>query len=115
MSAQIYHNPRCSKSRETLAILEEKGVQIEVIEYLKTPPEPSALSALLEKMGVEPLDMMRKNESVFKELGLADKGVNREALIAAMAENPVLIERPIVVTAKGAKICRPPELVHSLL
>ncbi|HAM46373.1 MAG TPA: arsenate reductase (glutaredoxin) [Alphaproteobacteria bacterium] len=115
MSVKIYHNPRCSKSRQTLALLEEKGVSAEVIEYLKTPPSTEELSEILTMLGMAPRDLMRKKEAPYKEQGLDDPGKSNEALIAAMHANPVLIERPIVVANGKAAIGRPPEQVLDIL
>ena len=111
----IYHNPRCSKSRQTLALLEERGIEPEIVRYLETPPEAAALEDLLAKLGKSPRELLRKGEEPYKALGLADTGLADEALIAAMAENPVLIERPIVVHGERAVLGRPPENVLELL
>lgn len=116
MKVQIYHNPRCSKSRNTLAILEENGVKPEVVEYLKEPPTKSELKAILSMLSIAPRDLMRKGESEYKELGLADKSLTDEQLIDAMLHTPKLIERPIVVVDnKKAVIGRPPEKVLSII
>lgn len=114
MDVTIYHNPACSKSRETLALLREKGVEPVVIEYLKTPPSAEELDAILTKLGKEPREVIRKNEDEYKSLGLGDLSRAREALIWAMAENPRLIERPIVVRGERAALGRPPENVLTL-
>lgn len=111
----IYHNPRCSKSRETLKLLQEEGVEPEVIEYLKDPPSVSELEEILKKLGAEPEAIVRKKEAAFKDLGL-DKGLpERKKLLSILHENPVLIERPIVVKGKKAVIGRPPENARELL
>ena len=115
MSVKIYHNPRCSKSRQTLALLEERGVEAEVIRYLETPPSASALKSILKALGMNPRDLMRKKETAYKELGLADESMTDAALVNAMAENPILIERPIVVNGARAAIGRPPESVLEIL
>ena len=115
MSVKIYHNPRCSKSRQTLALLEEKGIKPEIVEYLKTPPSAAELSDILGKLGLEPRDLMRRKEPPYKELNLADPGLSRDALIAAMVENPVLIERPIVLNKGKAALGRPPEDVLKIV
>ncbi len=115
MKATIYHNPRCSKSRQTLALLEEKGIDLEIIEYLKTPPDQQTLQDILTKLDIKPLDLMRKGESVFNELKLEDKIEDTQALLDAMVENPILIERPIVLANGKAAIGRPPESVLDIL
>ena len=115
MNVIIYHNRRCSKSRATLAILEEKGVPLEIVEYLKTPPSKSDLSKILDKLGMEPRDLMRKNEGRYQALNLADKTLDHGSLIDAMVENPILIERPVVVNGDKCVLCRPPENVLEIL
>ena len=109
----IYHNPRCSKSRQTLALLRERGIEPEIIEYLVTPPDAERLKELLAMMGKSPRDIMRKKEA--KEAGLDDPALDDDALIAGMAANPIVIERPIVVVAGQARLGRPPENVLNLL
>jgi arsenate reductase len=111
----IYHNPRCSKSRATMNILEEKGIAPEIIEYLETPPDAATLDIFLGKLGMEPRDLMRKGEAPYKELGLKDPAKRREELIVAMVENPTLIERPIVVNGEKISLGRPPENVLDIL
>lgn len=115
MTVTIYHNPRCSKSRQTLALLEEKGVEPEIVLYLESPPSKSALKDLVKKLGLKSArDLMRIKEAPYTELKL--EGVTAEtALIDAMAENPILIERPIVVNGAKAAIGRPPEAVLAIL
>ena len=113
MSVTIYHNPKCGTSRKVLAALREAGHAPTVIEYLKTPPSKSELKSLFKRMGIRPADGVRKKEKVFAQLKLAT--ADDEALLAAMAEHPILIERPIVVSAKRARICRPPETVKEFL
>ena len=112
MNTKIYHNPRCSKSRQTLSLLEENGVQPEIVEYLKTPPSSEELSNIISMLNIKPQDLLRKKEDIFKELDLDlddDKKV-----IDAMVKHPKLIERPIVVHGDKAKIGRPPEGVLAL-
>lgn len=111
----IYHNPRCSKSRAAMKILEEKGIEPEVIEYLKTPPDAKTLDGLLTKLGMEPRQLMRKGEAPYKELGLADETKDRAALIDAMVATPILIERPIVVKDGKVALGRPPENILAIL
>ena len=115
MKAIIYHNPRCSKSRRTLALLEEKGIEVKVVDYLNTPPDKQTLQEILSKLNIVAMDLTRKGESIFKELKLADKPDDEQALLNAMIENPILIERPIVLANGKAKIGRPPESVLDIL
>jgi arsenate reductase (glutaredoxin) len=115
MSVTIYHNPRCSKSRQTLALLEEKGVRPKIVEYLKTPPSAAELKRILKKLGLAGRDIVRKGEPAYAELGLKGKDLDEDALIALMVENPILIERPIVVAGDKAAIGRPPEAVLEIL
>jgi arsenate reductase len=115
MSVKIYHNPRCGKSRQTLQLLQEQGIQPEIIEYLKTPPSAEELNEILQKLGIEPRDLMRKNEAEYKASGLNDESLDRQALIKGMINHPILIERPIVVANNKAAIGRPPEAVLTIL
>ncbi len=116
MSITIYHNPRCSKSRQTLQLLEEKGIQPEIIRYLDQPPSVETLENLLAKLGMEdPRQLMRKKEAEYKALGLDDPALERQALLEAMHKHPKLIERPIVVHGDRARIGRPPEAVLEIL
>jgi arsenate reductase len=112
----IYHNPRCSKSRQALALLQERGCDVEVIEYLKDPPDADQLEKFCRKMGLQPLELMRRKEARFRELGLSEKDSrsNREWL-EIMADNPILIERPIVVHEGRVALGRPPERVLKIL
>ena len=111
----FYHNPRCSKSRSALGILEKKGADFEIIEYLKTPPSASELAAICQKLGVEPTAITRSKEPLFKELGLSLKDDRSpQEWFEILAANPKLIERPIVVSGKQAIIGRPPENVLAL-
>ncbi len=112
---KIYHNPRCSKSRETLALLEERGESPDVVEYLKTPPSASELHELLQLLGLAPRELLRTKEAEYKELGLDDPGLDDQALISAMVSHPRLIERPIVIKDGKAAIGRPPSLVLEIL
>ena len=115
MSVTIYHNPRCSKSCETLALLNERGLEVDIVEYLETPPDAATLAVLLGGLGLEPRELMRRKETAYKDLGLDDPALDRTALIAAMARNPVLIERPIVVAGRRVALGRPPEAVLEIL
>jgi arsenate reductase (glutaredoxin) len=115
MSLTIYHNPRCGKSRAALQLIREKDAEVSVVEYLKTPPSAEELENLLNLLGLEPRDLMRKGEAVYKEAGLNNPALDRTALIAAMVEHPILIERPIVISNGKAVIGRPPEKVLEIL
>ncbi|PLY14311.1 MAG: arsenate reductase (glutaredoxin) [Sedimenticola sp.] len=115
MSVKIYHNPRCSKSRQTLQLLQEKGVEPEITEYLKTPPDKATLERILKMLGLEPRQLMRTKESEYQALGLDNPDLTREQLIQAMVDNPKLIERPIVINNGKAMIGRPPEKVLDIL
>ena len=115
MSVTIYHNPRCSKSRQTLALLEEKGIEPTIVEYLKTPPAKADLDRILTLLGKEPRELMRKKEEPYGANNLGDESLSRDDLIAAMVENPILIERPIVLANGKAAIGRPPESVLDIL
>lgn len=115
MSVKIYHNPRCSKSRETLKLLEEKGIQPDVVEYLKHPPTTEELTDILNKLGLQPRQLMRTQETEYKENGLDDKSLSDAELIAAMIRIPKLIERPIVLANDKAAIGRPPENILNIL
>ena len=109
----LYHNPRCSKSREALRLLRERGEEPELIEYLKTPPDAKELRRLLRLLGKKPSEVVRTGESVYRELNLG--GADEDALLAAIAKHPILLERPVAVAGKTAVIGRPPETVLDLL
>ncbi len=111
----IYHNPRCSKSRQTLQLLEEKGVEPDVVLYLETPPSADELKGLLKKLGIGARQLLRKGEDAYKENNLKDESLSDEQLIAAMVAHPKLIERPIVVNGDKAVLGRPPENVLELV
>ena len=113
MKATIYHNPRCSTSRNTLAILRERGIEPQIIEYLKNPLSGGDIMALVKKMNVPLRDVVRTKEPLYAELGLAK--VDDDTLLQAMVLHPILLNRPIVVTPKGAKLCRPSEMVAEIL
>ncbi|MNC25136.1 Arsenate reductase [compost metagenome] len=115
-TVSIYHNPRCSKSRETLSLLKANGVEPEVVLYLEIPPDAATLKSLLSKLGfASARDLMRQKEDLYKELNLADSALSEDQLIQAMIENPKLIERPIVLANGEARIGRPPESVLEIL
>jgi arsenate reductase len=115
MTVKIYHNPRCGKSRQTLQLLKDQGIEPEVIEYLKTPPSAQELDDILHKLDMEPRELMRKKEAEYKANSLDDASLDRQALIQAMVNNPILIERPIVIAGGKAAIGRPPETVLGIL
>ncbi|MEQ9333991.1 arsenate reductase (glutaredoxin) [Thalassobaculum sp.] len=115
MTLRIYHNPRCSKSRQTLQLLRDRGLDPEIVEYLKHPPSAVVLDGLLRAMGMQPRDLMRRKEAPFKELNLDDPALTRGELVMAMVEHPVLIERPIVVNGDKVALGRPPEAVLHIL
>jgi len=110
----IYHNPKCSKSRAALAILQERGIEPNVIEYLETPPSAEELRAIIAKLGIAPADLVRKGEQVYKEL-YAGKTLSETQWIEAMVAHPILLERPIVVRGERAVVGRPPESMKQLL
>ena len=115
MSITIYHNPACGTSRNTLAMVRASGVEPEVIEYLKSPPSRARLTELIAAMGGDARALIREKGTPYEALGLANPALTDAELIDAMLQHPILINRPIVVTAKGVKLCRPSELVLSLL
>ena len=115
MKVTIYHNPRCSKSRQTLELLQSRGIEPEIIEYLKTPPSKSKLKEILKLLGMEPRDLMRKNEDEYKKAKLDNPKLSKDDLIAAMVKYPILIERPIVLAKGKAALGRPPEKVLEIL
>ncbi|MES9817957.1 MAG: arsenate reductase (glutaredoxin) [Candidatus Thiodiazotropha sp.] len=115
MSVEIYHNPRCSKSRQTLQLLQDQGIDPDVVEYLKTPPDKATLGRILDMLGLEPRELMRTKEKEYKALQLDDPSLSRDQLIDAMIANPKLIERPIVIQNGKAAIGRPPEKVLDIL
>lgn len=115
MNIKIYHNPRCTKSRQTLQLLKDRGIEPEVIEYLKTPPSTEELADILQKLDMEPRDLMRKQEAEYQANGLDNNALNRQMLIDSMVIHPILIERPIVVANGKAALGRPPENVLKIL
>ena len=115
MTVTIYHNPACGTSRNTLAMIRASGVEPEVIEYLKNPPSRERLVALIKAMGGDVRALIREKGTPYAELGLANPNLSDDALIDTMLQQPILINRPIVVTAKGVKLCRPSELVLDIL
>ncbi|NUS99384.1 MAG: arsenate reductase (glutaredoxin) [Sphingomonas sp.] len=115
MNVTIYHNPLCGTSRKTLEIIRESGAEPNVVEYLKTPPTRSELKAIYEKGGISPRDGLRAKEPLAQELGLNQPTVSDDEILDAMMEHPILIERPLVVTDKGVRLCRPQDLVREIL
>lgn len=115
MDVIVYHNPACGTSRNTLGLIRNAGVEPHVIEYLKTPPSRAMLVRMIERMGVPVRAVIRQKGTPYEELGLADEALDDDALIDAMIAHPVLINRPIVVCAKGVRLCRPSEAVIDLL
>lgn len=115
MTVTIYHNPSCGTSRNTLAMIRASGEEPEVIEYLKTPPTRARLEDLIKQMGISPRDLLRRKGTPYDELGLDDPSLSDEQLIDAMMAHPILINRPIVVTPLGARLCRPSQTVLDIL
>lgn len=115
MTVKIYHNPRCTKSRQTLALLTERGLKPEVVEYLQTPPTVKQLEEILQMLGISARDLMRKGEAVYREQGLDNARKSHGELLNAMVRFPILIERPIVIANGKAAIGRPPEKVLEIL
>lgn len=111
----IYHNPKCGTSRSTLAAIRQSGIEPEVIEYLKTPPRRARLVELMGAAGLSPAGLVRSKEKLFAELGLDRDGVSDKALVDAMVEHPILMNRPIVVTPKGVRLCRPADRLAEIL
>jgi len=112
----IYHNPRCSKSRETLALLQERGIEPDVVLYLETPPDVPTLKRLLKQLGMHSArELMRRKEDLYQELALADSALSEAQLLQAMVDHPKLIERPIVIKGEQARMGRPPEAVLEII
>ena len=115
MKATIYHNPMCGTSRKTLEILDNEGADVTIVEYLKAPPSRDQLKRLYERAGISPRDGLRSKEPIAEELGLNDPSVSDDAILDAMMEHPILIQRPLVETEKGVRLCRPQDEVRELL
>ena len=111
----VYHNPSCRTSRNTIAMIREAGVEPHVVEYLKSPPSRELLVELIARSGMTPRDLLREKGTPFAELGLGDEGLSDDALVDAMMAHPILINRPLVISPKGVKLCRPSEAVLDLL
>lgn len=115
MSITIYHNPRCSKSRQTLALIRDHGIEPVIIEYLAQPPTPDDLKRIIHQLGVPVRQVIRTGEAEYRELGLADESLDNETLIEAVSSHPKLLQRPIVTSGSQARIGRPPEAVEDIL
>ena len=115
MKATIYHNPMCGTSRKTLEILREEGADVTVIEYLETPPSTAELKRLYDRAGISPREGLRAREQLAQDLDLVEGAVSDAAMLEAMVENPILIERPLVETEKGVRLCRPQDKVREIL
>jgi arsenate reductase len=115
VTVTIYHNPACGTSRNTLGLIRNSGEEPVIVEYLKTPPSRTELVSLIERMGIPPRDLLRRKGTPYDALGLDDPGLSDDALIDAMMAHPILINRPIVVTPVGVRLCRPSEVVLDIL
>jgi arsenate reductase (glutaredoxin) len=115
MEAVIWHNPKCSTSRKVLEMIRAKGVEPEIVDYQKTPPSAAEINAALKAMGMKPRDLLRRKNTPYEELGLDDPKLSDAQLVAAMADHPLLIERPVVQTKKGTRLCRPVERLQEIL
>lgn len=115
MTVTIYHNPHCSKSRETLKLIEEKGIQVNIVEYLKTPPDKETLQQILQQLGINARDLLRTHEDEYKLAGLDNQNLSDNEVMAAMIKFPKLIERPIIVSEGKAIIGRPPVKVLEII
>jgi arsenate reductase len=111
----IWHNPKCSTSRKVLEMIRAKGVEPQIVDYQKTPPSTAEIQAALKAMGMKPRDLLRRKNTPYDELGLDDPKLSDAQLIAAMADHPLLIERPVVHTKKGTRLCRPVERLQEIL
>jgi arsenate reductase len=115
VTVTIWHNPKCSTSRKVLDMIRAEGIAPKVVDYVKTPPSGAEIKAVLKEMGINPRDLLRRRGTPYDELGLDDQDKTDAELIAAMASHPILIERPVVRSGKGTRLCRPPERVKELL
>ncbi len=115
MSVTIYHNPKCTTSCNVLGFIRAAGIEPQVVEYLKTPPSRSTMKSLLKAMDMTPRDILRRSGTPYDELNLDDASLSDDALLDALEQHPILMQRPIVVTPKGTKMCRPSDQVHELL
>jgi arsenate reductase (glutaredoxin) len=115
VSVTIWHNPKCATSRKVLDMIRAAGISPEVVDYVKSPPSAAAIRSALKAMGMKPRALLRRKGTPYEELGLDDPKLSDAALVAAMHEHPILIERPVVQTEKGARLCRPPERLNEIL
>jgi len=115
METVIWHNPKCSTSRKVLEMIRAKGVEPQIVDYQKTPPSAAEIKAALKAMGMKPRDLLRRKNTPYDELGLDDPKLSDAQLVAAMADHPLLIERPVVQTKKGTRLCRPVERLQEIL
>jgi arsenate reductase len=115
MSVVIWHNPKCATSRKVLELIRAEGVEPRIVDYVKSPPSAAQIKTALKEMGMSPRELLRRRGTPFDELGLDDRKHTDAALIAAMAEHPILIERPVVRSPKGTRLCRPAERVQEIL
>jgi arsenate reductase len=115
MTVTIWHNPNCSTSRKVLGIIKARGIEPRIVDYVNAPPSIAAIEAALQAMSMKPRDLLRKRGTPYEELGLDDKALSDTALVEAMHAHPILIERPVVQSPKGTRLCRPPEAVEELL
>jgi arsenate reductase len=115
VKATIWHNPQCSTSRKVLDLMRARGVAPAIVDYLKTPPDAARITAVLDAAGIAARDLLRTKAPIYSELGLADPKWTDAEIVAAMVKHPVLIERPVVITAKGTRLCRPIERVEEIL
>ncbi|MDZ7791236.1 MAG: arsenate reductase (glutaredoxin) [Xanthomonadales bacterium] len=115
MPTTIYHNPRCSKSRQTLALIRDHGIEPEIVKYLERPPSPDELKRIIERLGVPVREIMRSGEAEYRKLGLADDSLSDEVLVEAICTRPKLLQRPIVVHGDRVRIGRPPESIQEIL
>src|SRR4051812_29272866 len=115
MTVTIWHNPKCATSRKVLEMIRKTGAEPHIVEYIKTPPSAAEIKAALKEMGLKPRELLRRKGTPYDELGLDDPKLSDAALVAAMAKHPILIERPVVMSRKGARLCRPPERLEEIL
>jgi arsenate reductase len=115
MTVTIWHNPKCSTSRKVLEIIRARGIEPKIVDYVNVPPSVASIKMALKAMGMKPRDLLRRRGTPYDELGLGDNTLSDVALIEAMHTHPVLIERPVVESPKGTRLCRPPEVVEELL